>query len=231
MTLKFTNTSKAGSSPNVLVYGDSGCGKTTLCKTLSYPVIVTSEKGNLSIDDQNIDVLEVYSLEDMYDALKEVTKSPHKEVCLDSATDIAETALAALKKEYKDGRVFYDKLNSGIGDLMRKFRDLDKLTYVIAEMEEYETAAGILATKPAMPGKTLLRKMPHWFDVVLKMEMGKVDEEGNSHPYLVTKQTPSAYAKDRSRRLNKFEPPDLGVIFGKLAAGNNKKKTKKKGKK
>lgn len=228
MAINVTNTSKAGTAPNVLIYGPSGCGKTTLCSTLSDPVIVTSEKGNLSINDHSIDVIEVYTLEDMYEALRMVKKSRHREVCLDSGTDIAETALAKLKKKYKDGRVFWDHLNSGMADLIRQFRDLEKRTYIIAEQDEYETAAGLIANRPAMPGKTLLRKMPHFFDVVLKMEMGKVDDKGNSEPYLVSKQTPQLYAKDRSRKLNKFEPADLGAIFDKLSDGEKKKKKKKK---
>ena len=42
----------------VLVYGQAGCGKTTLSKTLPTPVVLSAEGGLLSLKDDNIPYLQ-----------------------------------------------------------------------------------------------------------------------------------------------------------------------------
>jgi len=59
----------------VLVYGQAGCGKTTLSKTLPKPIVLSAEDGLLSIKDDNIPFLEIKSMEDLHEAYDWLVKS------------------------------------------------------------------------------------------------------------------------------------------------------------
>lgn len=212
MALVFTNTNEAGTDTNILVYGRSDSGKTFLIPSAPRPVIISSEKGLVSIKDHDIKVATVETLEDLesaYDFLR--NKKEFKTICLDSLTDISKAILTQLLKENKDPRKAYGLLNSGIEDIIRKFRNLDKNVYFVAQAEVYENAAGMSALRPAMPGKTLTNGLPYFFDVVGLLQVG-----ADGKRTIVTKSTNTVEAKDRAGKLKNVEVPDLKVIFKKL---------------
>ena len=90
MAIKLTSTKQAAqlNGLKVLVYGASGAGKTRLCGTTGgNTVIISAESGLLSLRDSDIPVIEVQTLEDVFEAYQFVGQSQeasHFEwVCLD----------------------------------------------------------------------------------------------------------------------------------------------------
>lgn len=217
--LKFTTTKEAGNSINVLIYGRSGTGKTTLIATAPKPIIISTESGLLSIKDYNLPVLEVNTLEDLYEAYEFVNSKKNlkkfKTVCLDSISDIAETILIDLQKNTKDGRQAYGQLNTAIAEIIRKFRDMSNSTYFIAKAEMYENAAGMQALRPSMPGRTLTNGIDYFFDELLCLRINE-DDEDKTYRFLQTQPSSTVDAKDRSGNLSKIEKPDLKQLFKKL---------------
>lgn len=233
--ITFTTTASSVLTPNVLVYGPSGCGKTTLISTLKKPVIVSSEKGTMSIAEHGYPVIEIDTVEDFREAYKFIKKNLSKfdEVCIDSASDIAESCLADKKAHAKDPRkAFYDTQEI-IMDILRKFRDLKIRTYVVARHDVFIDAAGIRSNGPSMPSKAMSNDLPYIYDIVMAMQV--VDTGKKIERQLLTELTPTWYAKDRSRSLDTIEKPDLGAIFDKIATSlensNGKRGKGKKGKK
>jgi hypothetical protein len=109
MAIKLTSTKQAAqlNGLKICVYGASGAGKTRLCATTGAPtVIISAESGLLSLRDADIPVIEVQTLQDVFDAYQFVSQSAeaaHFEwVCLDSISDIGEAVLSAEKKASKD---------------------------------------------------------------------------------------------------------------------------------
>ena len=110
----------------VLVYGQAGCGKTTLSKTLPKPVVLSAEGGLLSLKDDNIPYIEIKSMTDLHDAYAWLQDSDEFEsVVLDSISEIAEVVLAHEKKINKDGRAAYGEMDVQLSEIIRAFRDLD----------------------------------------------------------------------------------------------------------
>ena len=231
MTISLTSTEIDCDFVKVLVFGDSGMGKTTLIKTAPRPIIISSESGLLSLKGTNISVIKVTSLEDMEEAYEYVTDPEHSAdfltICLDSITDLAETMLTSNKKGVKDPRMAYGKLNDDIMDIIRAFRDISTHhVYFTAKMARIEDVySGFAKYKAMMPGKVLPQNIPYMFDEILCLQIGE-DEEGLQFRYLQTQPSITHDSKDRSGKLDNPERPDLAYIFEKIT-GKNKNLTKK----
>ncbi len=219
MALKFSTTKDAKGSINVLVYGRSGVGKTSLIATAPKPIIISTESGLLSIAKFDLPVIEISTLDDLMEAYEFVSTDKslkkYKTVCLDSISDIAETVLADLIQNCKDPRQAYGQLAGGVGGAIRKFRDLKCSTYFIAKAEVYENSGGMQALRPSMPGKNLTNGIDYFFDELLCLRIGE-DDDDKQYRYLQTQPTTTVDAKDRSRNLDPQEPPDLKKLFKKL---------------
>ena len=146
--IKLTSTKQAAqlNGLKVCVYGASGAGKTRLCATTGAPtVIISAESGLLSLRDTDIPVIEVQTLQDVFDAYQFVSQSAEAQhfewVCLDSISDIGEAVLSAEKKTSKDPRQAYGAMADQMHELVRAFRDLPgKNVYFSAKMENRRTS-------------------------------------------------------------------------------------------
>lgn len=229
MAIVLTTTKKATGFVKALVFGEAGMGKTVLCATAPNPIIISAEAGLLSIADHDIPVIEVKTVQDVMDAYQWVTEDPaakqFETICLDSITEIAEVLLTQYKREEKDPRKAYGRINDDMSELIRKFRDLKgKHVYFSCKMSRKEDGdSGIVSYKPAMPGNTLINNLPYFFDEVLALRIGKLPS-GKEFRYLQTQPELQWPAKDRSGCLEKMEKPDLSYIFDKIAQGKKKLK-------
>ncbi len=235
MAIKFTTTAKSGKTANILVYSRSGLGKTVLASTAPSPIIISSERGLMSIAEFDIPVIEVSTLEDFKDAYKFVMSNGKKyeTVVIDSISDIAESVLSDFLENVRDPRQAYGKLNQGIAKMIRKFRDMEKHTYFIAKADTFESASGMQCMRPKMPGRTLTADLPFFFDQCLVLRLGEAnrknddgEDEKYTYRFLQTAPDLTYEAKDRSDQLNAKEKPDLTYLFKKIK-GKNKSKTKK----
>ena len=220
MAVRFTTTREAITHIKCLTYGESGIGKTTLCKTAPNPIIISAEKGLLSLSDVDIPVIEVQTVDDLKEAYAFVTESADAEefetVCLDSISDIAETLLHIFKEEAgKDPRQAYGRLNDEVMEILRNFRDIPgKHVYVTAKAKRLvEDQTGLVTWVPSLPGQQLGPALPFMFDFVIPLKIGRVDKV--DYRYLQTVADRQWIAKDRSGKLDFQEEPDLAKLFAK----------------
>lgn len=238
MALQFSTAEQASESNGVkvLVYGDSGMGKTMLAATMPTPVLVSAESGLLSLKPANVQrtfganqsditynvpVILVRTVDDLGDVYRWCTTSAEakqfQSVGLDSLTEIAEVVLNNAKRQVKDPRQAYGELIEKMESLIRLFRDLPgKHVYMAAKMEPMkDELTGIVRFGPSMPGAKLGPKLPYYFDEVFRLAVNK-DPQGNPYRYLQTQPDLQFVAKDRSGALASIERPHLSHVFSKI---------------
>jgi len=221
--LKFTTTDKVAQEAGVkvLVYGRAGMGKTTLCGTAPSPLIISAESGLLPLRGKSIPVVEVKTIQDVWDVYKWCASDPQaahiQTVCLDSLSEIAEVVLAAEKKKSKDPRQAYGGLIDEMIGLVKGFRDLPGKHVVVTAKETATTnpVTGVTRHGPKAPGQTVGPELPYLFDEVFHASVGK-DNTGKVFHYLRTHADAMVDAKDRSGVLDEVEYPDLTHIFNKI---------------
>ena len=222
--LKWTTTSESSSKNGVkcLVYGDSGIGKTRLCATAPNPLILSCEKGLLSVREYDIPVLQIDSIQDMDDAYTFITTDKdymqHIEtICIDSLTELAEIILAEAMAAISHGLQAYGEMAERVTELVKKWRDIEGFNVVFTAQQQYfiDEANKVGMFLPSMPGKKLGPKLPYWFDEVFAMKL-MADENGKQVPIVQTEKDFQYKAKDRSGALATAEYPDLSNIFTKI---------------
>lgn len=224
MAIRFTTTAEATKHVKCLIYGPSGIGKTTLCKTAPNPIIISAERGLLSLDDVDIPVMEVETTDDIDEAYEVITGADGADfqtVCIDSLSDIAEALLSQFKQDCgKDPRKAYGQLNDVVMDLARKFRDIPgKHVYITAKLKRIvDDDSGLTTYMPAMPGQQLGPALPYLYDFVMPMRTGVAGvagEEEEEYRFLQTYSDLQWTGKDRSGKLDHEEEPDLTKLFAK----------------
>lgn len=202
-----------------LVYGQAGAGKTTLSATMPHPVILSAEGGLLSIKDSGIPYLEISTMSDLWEAYEWLTEgggTEYQSVILDSISEIAEVCLNSEKKSNKDPRAAYGAMQEQMADIIRAFRDLpSKHVLMTAKVEKTQDEMGRVLYAPSMPGNKTGQSLPYFFDLVLALRVEK-DAEGVSQRALLCDSDGLWLAKDRSGKLDTWEPADFGAIIEKI---------------
>lgn len=219
--MKLTNTRDVHSQGiKVLVYGKAGVGKTTLIKTCpGKQIILSAEAGLLPLAGEDIDVLNIDSLDTMYEIYTFLKDGEHayEWVCLDSISEIAEVVLHTELQATKDPRKAYAELSSKVGQLLRAYRDLPgRNVYFSAKQSRFkDDTKGTMIYAPGMPGQALSQSIPYIFDEVFCFRAER-DTEGTLQRTLQTQPDDQYDAKDRSGVLDMFEVPDLTAITNKI---------------
>jgi hypothetical protein len=218
----------------LLVYGLLGTGKTVLGSTPASqdsPVLfINAEAGLLSLKDlpeekkKHISVATVSGIGDIdnvYNLL--TTTNDYKWIVLDSISEIAEVVLADQKKSEKDGRAAYGNLADIMNVMLRSFRDIENYNvYMSAKMTRFtDEISNRTMYWPLMPGKQLTNGIGYLFDEVFALRV-ESDSEGNQTRWLQTQRDMQYECKDRSGKLEMFEPPDLDHIENKINSNNTK---------
>ena len=217
--LKYTG-SRADTFIKPLVYGAAGVGKTSLIPTLPNPIVLSAEAGLLSIADANLPYIEIASVDDLMEAYRWLLDSAEakqfESVAIDSISEVAEVVLNAEKKTSKDPRQAYGAMQEQIAEIIRAFRDLpERHVYMIAKLDKSQDEMGKMLYAPSMPGNKTGQALPYFFDEVLALRVER-DADGNSYRALLCDGDGSWLAKDRSGKLDQWEPPDLGEIINKI---------------
>lgn len=226
MAIKIKSTSQSVNSVKALIFGESGVGKTKLASTVPTPLILNAEGGLLSLASDNLDSVDIKTVADVMDVYQFITESQeaskYETIVLDSISEIAEVYLNTLKKEYADARQAYGQLATDVTELIRAFRDIkDKHVYFIAKAGAVENDIGVSEVKSIMPGKNLTQGLPFFFDEVLALRIGKLEDK-TTYRYLQTDANVNYKCKDRSGALDPQEEPDLGKIFEKIVKATHK---------
>lgn len=210
----------ASAGVKMLVYGQSGAGKTSLIKTLPNPIVLSAEGGLLSIQDADIPFIEITSMADLREAYTFLTESEDaaqfSSVAIDSISEVAEVCLNHEKKIAKDPRQAYGAMQENIAEIIRVFRDLpNRHIYMSAKLEKSQDEMGRILYAPSMPGNKSGQSLPYFFDEVLALRVEK-DAEGIAQRALMCDSDGLWSAKDRSGKLSAWEAPDLGEIINKI---------------
>jgi len=221
MAIRLTTTAESAAYVKALVYGESGVGKTFLIKTAPKPLIISAEKGLLTLKDQKIPVIEIKTFEDLEDAYTFVTSdkraSRFETICLDSISDIAETVLSEEKEKCgADPRQAYGAYADKLLPMIKKFRDIEgKHVYFTAKLRRmHDDFTGITSYGPSMPGQQLGPQLPYLFDFCFVLRVGQ-EEDGGKFRFLQTESDIQYTAKARGGRMEPTEEADLTAIFDK----------------
>ena len=212
INLKTTKGLHADAGVKFLVYGQAGAGKTSLIPTLPKPVVLSAEAGLLSIADADVPYLEIKTMADLTEAYEWLLADKEfRSVAIDSISEIAEVVLATEKTTAKDPRQAYGAMSDTVAAMIRGFRDLPgKHVYMSAKLEKSADEMGKVHYAPSMPGNKAGQALPYQFDGVFALRV-----EANERA-LMTGTDGLWQAKDRSGKLDQWEPPHLGDIIAKI---------------
>ena len=239
MALSFTTAESYNTSNGVkmLVYGQSGAGKTVLAATMPRPLLIAAEPGALALRKTNLEalfgvnnpsicynmpIIEIKTTDDLIDAhqwcLGSAEARNFDSIALDSLSEIAEVVLANAKRQVKDPRQAYGEVLEKTENCVRLFRDLpQKHVYMAAKMHPMkDEMSGVVKYGPGMPGSKLGPNLPYFFDEVFRLGINKDLASGKSYRFLQTSSDLQHEAKDRSGALNEMEPPHLGLAISKI---------------
>jgi len=196
---------------NMIVYGDSGVGKTTLAASASEVgkvLYIDAESGAQFIPDEyakNIDVLNLQNIEELDQVLLPANTEQYSTIVLDSITEIMKKMIDKIKGT-KDNATIADwqKIIGGMEKYFRRFRDLKQNIILVALSAEKEDD-GIILKRPNLSGKNLPADVVGFMDVCIYLEntvaQGRVGHTDPSQKF---------YAKDRTNKLpKKIEQKDL----------------------
>lgn len=221
---------------NILLYGDSGVGKTRLAgsadavPSLRKVLFVDIEGGTTTLVNSypNCEVVRVKNWKEMqqvYDALynKDVD---YNTVVLDSLTEIQKFNMSDIMMSVVQKRPDLDpdvpsmrewgKNLEQIRRFVRGFRDLEINTIFTAlARSERDERTGITYTKPSLSGK-MADEVAAFLDIVGYLYVKEVSTDGGTkmQRLLLTQKTDNVIAKDRSGKLEQVIPdPDMSAIY------------------
>lgn len=226
MTIKIKNTKDIdATSVKCVVYGGAGVGKTRFCATAPKPIIISAESGLLSLASQNVDYIEINTLDDLNAAYKELKKSTdYDTICLDSLSEIAEQLMEQYLPKHKDKRQAYGEMAMDMIPMLRKFRDIQGkntiFTTKLIRVHDEETEK--TTEELFLPGKVLPNQVPYMVDELFCL---RPDRKGT---ILQTKPDRMRFCKDRSGALEgemlypAGKEPNAAELFEKIKAANAK---------
>ncbi len=218
-----------------ILYGPPGIGKTPLINTAPRPVLLATEPGLLSMQSSNVPTWDAFTrprIEEFFKWFFESKDAANFDtLAIDSGSQIAEISLMHWKATCRDGRKAFGEMSD---ECMKYFDGLffmqNKHIVLICKQTQVEVGSHAVRlegggfqietryqAQPFFPGQDLKVKVPHRYDEILQMcdvtmpQIGKVKA-------IRTLGNEDVLARDRSGKLNEFEPPNLTDLFRKAMA-------------
>lgn len=203
-----------------VVYGQAKIGKTRLCATAPAPIIISLEKGLLSLREQDVPYIECNTIQEVYEACDYVfgpKGDKFKTVCFDSISDLGEIKLNDQRRATPDGRQYWTITADDVLAFMRRCRDQTAKNIYFVAKEELVEVNNLKIYRPIMPGKNLITQLPYMFDGLFRLH--QFYHGGTPYIGLRCKPDFQTLAGDRSGALDELELPNLTQIFDKMAKG------------
>jgi hypothetical protein len=251
LTMLVQSTKDYGSDRiKLLVYADSGIGKTTLASTLKDVCVISSESGLLSLSDKAIDVIDTTMndkreviprgqrderLLEAYAYLQtEEAKKKYKTIFIDSLSEICDNLVEKYQAKYpekKDSFNLWGDVAKSMASVIRAFRDLPHYNVVMTALETKDKDEnGRFFTGPLIKPKSFAEDMPKFFDYVFNMQV-QMKEDKSVTRKLITQPTDTIRAKSRTTKdmqLGSVEDANLSLVFEKIK-GNQTNNNQKQG--
>lgn len=220
---------------NMLIYGESGAGKTRLAGSadevpeMRRVLFIDVEGGTLTLRDiyPNVDTVRVKSWSDMqsvYDVLY-TGKHDFTTVIIDSLTEVQKMSMDGVMRKLVQEHDERDADVPGIREwninleqtrkFVRAFRDLPVNTIFTALVQsDKNPRTGAMKRKPSLSGK-VKDEVAGFLDIVVYLYTKEIDQENKR--ILLCGQTEEVVAKDRSNALPMFvENPTMLSIWNYL---------------
>lgn len=221
---------------NILLYGESGVGKTTLAGSADAvpsmrPVIVIDiEGGTESLRDSypDVETVRVRTWQEMQDVYNVLYTGDHsyKTVILDSLTEIQKFNMDSIMIDLLHKKPDMDPDVPGMREwgknleqcrrMVRGFRDLEMHTIMTAlEKDDRDDVTGARRVLPMLSGQ-LARQVAAFMDVVGYYYIKQFGNGDNAEykRLLLTRATQKHTAKDRTNKLEPvIESPTMSMLF------------------
>lgn len=229
MAIKILSTAdfSSGNGWKGVVYGGPGIGKTSLVKTADKSIILSAEKGLLSLKKFDFPYIEIKTPNDIDEAYNWLCSAKAKEfktIFLDTVSEVSEVLLSdflingddIIKGPLKDARQGYRMMAQAMMPMIRKYRDIPgKNVIFLAKLEVKEDEnTGILHHRPMIPGNVVKNQLPYMFDGVFLYDQIK-DKDKNDVRVFQTGNSIGKVGKDRSGNLSFYEKPEIDYIISK----------------
>ena len=222
----------------VLVYGDSGTGKTTFISTFPKPYIFDFDNGLLSIRGKDVDY-DVYYDEDVrhpsaYSSFEKKIDEFFKEceyetIGIDSLTTLQRALMNEVQyvnQKHIGKNMTREEWGIVIGRLERLFYKLVhapcNLVVTAHEIVTEDPITGEITNRPLVYGQKLPGMIPLWFGEVYRAQI-EYDKERKRVYRVLTAATRRYTAKSRIRCFSELEVPDYEVLMRKIEEGSDGK--------
>lgn len=167
----------------VLLYANSGFGKTTQLGTLEgKTLILSAESGLLVLKNKDIDVIDIASIQTLGEVYVALASGElvYDNVGIDSLTEIGEMIVSELLEDeyYSDPSnafVLWKEYSKRMMNICKKFRDLKGVNVVLTSLSEPVDSNGTMKYLPQIPAKKVQTKLVSLFDEVY---YGAMDKDG-----------------------------------------------------
>lgn len=227
--LKSPNQLISKSGIKILVYGGAGTYKTRGCATTApRPVVVAIENGLLSIQNENVPVIDCRGENCLVAFAQFIQWAQTPEArqfdtfIIDSWSELSTRLLNAELPKVKDPRQAYgvmaDKMMLWAHDLIYKINQ----NVIFICKQECASNNNAPYHQPSLEGKKLYTEFTHLIDIILRFQPKRFVINGKSQEYMVasSRNQPDYLARDRSGKLYEDEPQDLGAIINKIRGIN-----------
>lgn len=192
-----------------VIYWPSGSGKTTFGSTAPKPVFASSENWLLSIAEKSPDYVEIKSLKDLKDFLKDLQKEDHwfQSVVIDSITDINEIIKTEIETRTWRQMQLQDwgKVAKEIKSILRGFKALPMHTIFIAQEQNVKDEEKIAKIVPSLNWKAA-SEIAYYMDIVAYTFIDKTWKH-----QVITTPSPTLLTKDRTNKIWNNTEPDFSV--------------------
>lgn len=209
---------------SMFIYGLAGAGKTPLAATLPNPIIVSSEPGLRSLQDYKLPYVIARNKKEADDVLKWILGSNetkvYQSVMLDSVSALSEGNLADEKRKSNDPRKFSPATTAITMDTVMAYLEIP-----ITAHKHFIMTCKAIANTQIIPGSfsieplTVVPKLgpalPYHFDEVLYLARYR-NEQGQQYAALTCQTNDLCLARDRSGKLDLWEPANLSHLIAKM---------------